>query len=35
VIDCGKVNEKAWQKVDEFRIGERAEPDNIEIALGK
>jgi hypothetical protein len=35
VIDYGKVNEEAWQRVEEFRIGERAEPDNLEIALGK
>jgi predicted DNA-binding WGR domain protein len=35
VIDYGKVNEKAWQKVEEFRIGERAELDNLEIGLRK
>jgi hypothetical protein len=35
VIDYGKVNEKAWQKVEEFRIGERAEPDNLEVGLRK
>jgi hypothetical protein len=30
VIDYGKVNEKAWQKVEEFRIGERFEEKNRE-----
>jgi predicted DNA-binding WGR domain protein len=35
VIDYGIVNEEAWERVEEFRIGERAESDHLEIALRK
>jgi 5-carboxymethyl-2-hydroxymuconate isomerase len=35
VIDYGMVSEEAWERVEEFRIGERAEPDHLEIALRK
>jgi hypothetical protein len=35
VIDYGTVNEEAWERVEEFRIGERVELDHLEIALGK
>jgi hypothetical protein len=35
VIDYGIVNEEAWEGVEEFRIGERAESGHLEIALRK
>jgi hypothetical protein len=35
VIDYGIVNEEAWERVEEFRIGERVESDHLEIALSK
>jgi hypothetical protein len=35
VIDYGIVSEEVWEKVDEFRIGERTESDHLEIALRK
>jgi hypothetical protein len=35
VIDYGIVNEEAWKRVEEVRIGERAESDHLEIALRK
>jgi hypothetical protein len=35
VIDYGIVNEEAWERVEEFRIGERAKSDHLEIALRK
>jgi hypothetical protein len=35
VIDYGIVNEDAWKKVEEFRIGERAQREQLEIALRK
>jgi hypothetical protein len=35
VIDYGIVNEEAWERVEEFRIGERVESDYLEIALRK
>jgi hypothetical protein len=35
VIDYGIVSEELWEKVDEFRIGERRESDHLEIALRK
>jgi predicted DNA-binding WGR domain protein len=35
VIDYGMVNEEAWERVEEFRIGERVESDHLEIALRK
>jgi predicted DNA-binding WGR domain protein len=35
VIDYGIVNEEAWERVEQFRIGERAESDHLEIALRK
>jgi hypothetical protein len=35
VIDYGIVNEEAWERVEEVRIGERAEADHLEIALRK
>jgi hypothetical protein len=33
VIDYGIVNEEAWERVEEFRIGEKVESDHLEIAL--
>jgi hypothetical protein len=33
VTDYGIVNEEAWERVEEFRIGERVESDHLEIAL--
>jgi hypothetical protein len=35
VIDYGIVNEEALEKVEEFRIGEKAETGHLEIALRK
>jgi hypothetical protein len=35
VIDYGVVNEEAWKRVEEVRIGERAESDHLETALMK
>jgi hypothetical protein len=35
VIDYGIVNEEAWERVEEFRIGEKVESDHLEIALKK
>jgi hypothetical protein len=35
VTDCGIMNEEAWERVEEFRIGHRAESDHLEIALRK
>ncbi|KAJ3619462.1 hypothetical protein MTP99_005142 [Tenebrio molitor] len=35
VIDYGIVNEEAWERVEEFRIGEKVESDHLEIALRK
>jgi predicted DNA-binding WGR domain protein len=35
VIDYGRVNEEALERVEEFRIGERVESDHLEIALRK
>jgi hypothetical protein len=35
VIDYGIVNEEAWKRVEEFRIGERVESDHLQIALRK
>jgi hypothetical protein len=35
VIDYGMVNEEAWKRVEEVRIGERAESDHLEIVLRK
>jgi predicted DNA-binding WGR domain protein len=35
VIDYGIVNEEAWERVEEFKVGERAESDHLEIALRK
>jgi hypothetical protein len=35
VIDHGIVNEEAWERVEEFRTGERAESDHFERALRK
>jgi hypothetical protein len=35
VINYGVVNEEAWERVEKFRIGERAESDHLEIALKK
>jgi hypothetical protein len=35
VIDYGIVNEEAWEKVEEFRIGDKAETGHLEIALRK
>jgi hypothetical protein len=35
VIDYGIVNEEAWERVEEFKIGDRAESDHLEIALRK
>jgi hypothetical protein len=29
------VNEEAWLRVEEFKVGERAESDHLEIALRK
>jgi hypothetical protein len=29
------MNEKSWERVEEFRIGERVESDHLEIALRK
>jgi hypothetical protein len=29
------VNEEAWERVEEFRIGERIKSDHLEIALRK
>jgi hypothetical protein len=34
-IDYGIANEEAWEKVEEFRRGERAESEPFEIALTK
>jgi hypothetical protein len=33
VIDYGIVNEEAWERVEEFRIGERVESDYLEILV--
>jgi hypothetical protein len=33
VIDYGIVNDEAWERVEEFRIGEKVESDHLEIAL--
>jgi hypothetical protein len=33
VIDYGIVKEEAWERVEEFRIGERVKSDHLEIAL--
>jgi hypothetical protein len=33
VTDYGIVNEEAWERVEEFRIGDRVESDHLEIAL--
>jgi hypothetical protein len=33
VIDYGIENEEAWERVEEFRMGERVESDQFEIAL--
>jgi hypothetical protein len=35
VIDYGIVNEEAWERVEEFKVGERAESYHLEIALRK
>jgi hypothetical protein len=35
VINYGVVNVEAWERVEKFRIGERAESDHLEIALKK
>jgi predicted DNA-binding WGR domain protein len=35
VIDYGIVNEEAWERVEEFRIGERVESEHLEIVLKK
>jgi hypothetical protein len=35
VIDYGIVNEDAWKKIEEFRIGERAQREQLETALRK
>jgi hypothetical protein len=35
LIDYGIVNEEAWERVEEFRIGERVESDPLEITLRK
>jgi hypothetical protein len=35
VLDYGIVNEETWERVQEFRIGERSESDHLEIALRK
>jgi hypothetical protein len=35
VIDYEIVKEEAWERVEEFRIGERGESDHLEIALRK
>jgi hypothetical protein len=35
VIDYGIVDEEAWKGVREFRIGERAKSDHLEIASRK
>jgi hypothetical protein len=35
VTDYGIVKEEAWKRVEEFRIGERAESDHLQIALRK
>jgi hypothetical protein len=34
-MDYGIVNEEAWERVEEFRIKERAKSDHLEIALRK
>jgi hypothetical protein len=35
MVDYGIVNEEAWERVEEFRIGERVESDHLEITLRK
>jgi hypothetical protein len=35
VVDYGIVNEEAWERVEEVKIGERTESDHLEIALRK
>jgi hypothetical protein len=35
VTDYGIVNEEAWERVEDFRIGEKVESDHLEIALRK
>jgi hypothetical protein len=35
VIDYRIVNEEPWERVEEFRIGEKVESDLLEIALRK
>jgi hypothetical protein len=32
MIDYGIMNEEAWERVKEFRIGERAKSEHLEIA---
>jgi hypothetical protein len=33
VIDYGIVNEEAWERVEEFRIGERVESDHLPLEI--
>jgi hypothetical protein len=35
MVDYGIVNEEAWERVEEFRIGVRVESDHLEITLRK
>jgi hypothetical protein len=35
VIDYGIVNEEAWERIEEFRIGKRVKLDHLEIVLWK
>jgi hypothetical protein len=35
VIDYGIVNEEAWERVEEFRIGDRVKSDHLETVLKK
>jgi hypothetical protein len=33
MIDYGTVNEEAWERVEEFRIGERVESDHLPLEI--
>jgi hypothetical protein len=33
VIDCGIVNKEEWERVEEFRIGERVELDYLPLEI--
>jgi hypothetical protein len=35
VIDYGTVNEEAWERVEEFRIGKRVESDHFPLEISR